>query len=49
MTAPTVRFTDERLANGLRLIVAEDHLASSRDLDFRERFVEARKSTHATT
>ena len=27
MTAPTVRFTDERLANGLRLIVAEDHLA----------------------
>jgi predicted Zn-dependent peptidase len=27
MTAPTVRFTDERLANGLRLIIAEDHLA----------------------
>jgi predicted Zn-dependent peptidase len=27
MTAPTVRFTDERLANGLRVIVAEDHLA----------------------
>ncbi len=27
MTAPRVRFTDERLANGLRLIVAEDHLA----------------------
>ncbi len=24
---PTVAFTDERLANGLRLIVAEDHLA----------------------
>jgi predicted Zn-dependent peptidase len=24
---PTVTFTDERLANGLRLIVAEDHLA----------------------
>ncbi len=24
---PTVSFTDERLANGLRLIVAEDHLA----------------------
>ena len=24
---PTVEFTDERLANGLRLIVAEDHLA----------------------
>jgi predicted Zn-dependent peptidase len=24
---PTVNFTDERLANGLRLIVAEDHLA----------------------
>jgi predicted Zn-dependent peptidase len=27
MTAPTVRFSDERLANGLRLIIAEDHLA----------------------
>jgi predicted Zn-dependent peptidase len=27
MPAPTVRFTDERLANGLRLIIAEDHLA----------------------
>ena len=27
MTAPTVTFTDERLANGLRLIIAEDHLA----------------------
>ncbi len=27
MTAPTVSFTDERLTNGLRLIVAEDHLA----------------------
>ncbi len=27
MTAPSVTFTDERLANGLRLIVAEDHLA----------------------
>ena len=27
MTAPTVRFTDERLVNGLRLIIAEDHLA----------------------
>jgi predicted Zn-dependent peptidase len=25
---PTVTFSDERLANGLRLIVAEDHLAS---------------------
>jgi zinc protease len=24
---PTVAFSDERLANGLRLIVAEDHLA----------------------
>ena len=24
---PTVSFSDERLANGLRLIVAEDHLA----------------------
>ena len=24
---PTVTFTDERLANGLRVIVAEDHLA----------------------
>jgi len=27
MPIPAVRFTDERLANGLRLIVAEDHLA----------------------
>ena len=27
MTAPSVRFSDERLANGLRLIVSEDHLA----------------------
>lgn len=27
MTAPNVTFTDERLANGLRLIVSEDHLA----------------------
>jgi predicted Zn-dependent peptidase len=27
MTAPSVRFTDEHLANGLRLIVSEDHLA----------------------
>jgi predicted Zn-dependent peptidase len=27
MTALSVRFTDERLANGLRLIVSEDHLA----------------------
>jgi predicted Zn-dependent peptidase len=27
MTAPTVGFTDERLPNGLRVIVAEDHLA----------------------
>ena len=27
MTAPSVTFTDERLANGLRLIIAEDHLA----------------------
>ena len=26
-TVPTVAFTDERLANGLRVIVAEDHLA----------------------
>jgi predicted Zn-dependent peptidase len=26
MTAPNVRFSDERLANGLRLIVSEDHL-----------------------
>jgi predicted Zn-dependent peptidase len=26
-TIPTVAFSDERLANGLRLIVAEDHLA----------------------
>jgi predicted Zn-dependent peptidase len=27
MTAPSVTFTDERLANGLRLIISEDHLA----------------------
>jgi len=27
MTAPNVRFSDERLANGLRLIISEDHLA----------------------
>ncbi len=27
MPIPTVRFTDERLANGLRYIIAEDHLA----------------------
>src|SRR6476620_5208704 len=27
MPTPTVAFSDERLANGLRLIVAEDHLA----------------------
>ena len=27
LPVPTVAFTDERLANGLRLIVAEDHLA----------------------
>jgi predicted Zn-dependent peptidase len=27
ITVPRVAFTDERLANGLRLIVAEDHLA----------------------
>jgi len=27
MTAPTVGFTDERLPNGLRVIIAEDHLA----------------------
>ena len=27
MTVPSVTFTDERLANGLRLIVSEDHLA----------------------
>ncbi len=27
MSLPVVRFSDERLANGLRLIVAEDHLA----------------------
>ncbi len=26
MSVPTVRFTDERLPNGLRLIVSEDHL-----------------------
>jgi zinc protease len=27
MLVPTIEFSDERLANGLRLIVAEDHLA----------------------
>jgi len=27
VTAPTVKFTDEKLSNGLRLIVAEDHVA----------------------
>jgi zinc protease len=27
MPVPVVEFTDERLPNGLRLIVAEDHLA----------------------
>ena len=27
MPVPVVRFTDERLANGLRLLIAEDHLA----------------------
>jgi predicted Zn-dependent peptidase len=27
VTVPTVAFSDERLANGLRLLVAEDHLA----------------------
>jgi predicted Zn-dependent peptidase len=27
MSEPAVRFTDERLPNGLRLIIAEDHLA----------------------
>jgi predicted Zn-dependent peptidase len=27
MTSPTVVFTDERLSNGLRIIIAEDHLA----------------------
>src|SRR3990172_12874127 len=27
MRVPTIEFTDERLANGLRLIIAEDHLA----------------------
>ena len=27
MSTPTVSFTDERLPNGLRLIIAEDHLA----------------------
>jgi predicted Zn-dependent peptidase len=27
MTVPSVRFTDERLSNGLRLIISEDHLA----------------------
>jgi predicted Zn-dependent peptidase len=27
ITVPTVAFTDERLPNGLRLIIAEDHLA----------------------
>ena len=27
MPVPVVEFSDERLPNGLRLIVAEDHLA----------------------
>src|SRR5947209_17435264 len=27
MPAPTIEFTDERLGNGLRLILSEDHLA----------------------
>src|SRR5512142_2903214 len=27
MPVPTVRFTDRRLANGLRVLIAEDHLA----------------------
>jgi predicted Zn-dependent peptidase len=27
MTAPSINFTDERLANGLRLIISKDHLA----------------------
>ena len=27
MPIPTVAFSDERLPNGLRLLVAEDHLA----------------------
>ena len=27
MSIPVVSFTDERLSNGLRLIIAEDHLA----------------------
>ena len=27
MPTPTVSFTDERLPNGLRLVIAEDHLA----------------------
>jgi predicted Zn-dependent peptidase len=27
VTAPSVKFTDEKLSNGLRLIVAEDHVA----------------------
>ena len=27
MSTPVVSFTDERLPNGLRLIIAEDHLA----------------------
>ena len=27
MPIPTVSFTDERLPNGLRLVIAEDHLA----------------------
>src|SRR4029453_5916568 len=27
MSIPSVEFTDERLPNGLRLIIAEDHLA----------------------
>ena len=26
MTVPTVRYTDERLPNGLRLVISEDHL-----------------------
>ena len=27
MALPAVRFTDERLPNGLRLVMSEDHLA----------------------
>ena len=27
VTAPSVKFSDEKLSNGLRLIVAEDHVA----------------------